>query len=275
MAPPPRPDDVRALDALFRARPEQFTATRNQLVAELQRAGKTSAADAIAKLPRPPLLIWAINQVARENPAAVDRLLATADELKRAQLGRASVEVPVVAKAYQEAIALLVEQSLAHMTGAGHATTAAARNRLTGTLMAAATAPTLRELLREGRLSREQTTTGFDVFGDAPPALRVVRSAKASEPGSREASPAPPPADREAARRRAEAQVRLETARADLARAESRARELARAEAELAKQAAEAHQRATDARRAAAQGRADVARAQAKVRAAERAASDR
>jgi hypothetical protein len=77
----------------------------------------------------------------------VDRLLATADQLKRAQLGPAPTAVSVAAKAYQDAIAALVEESLAHVTGAGHATTAAARNRLTGTLMAAATDPALRELL--------------------------------------------------------------------------------------------------------------------------------
>jgi hypothetical protein len=82
MKPPPRLDDVRSLDALFRVRPEQFTATRDQLVAELRRAGKTPVA-AIAKLPRPTLPIWAINQVAHENRAAADRLLATANELKR------------------------------------------------------------------------------------------------------------------------------------------------------------------------------------------------
>jgi hypothetical protein len=264
--------DARTLAELFRVPPEQFTATRNRLVAELRRAGEAAAAAAITRLPRPTLVVWAINQAAQQDRAAVDRLLATADELKRAQLGRAPTEVPVAAKAYQDAVAALVEQSLAHVTSAGHAMTAAARNRLTGTLMAAATDPALRGLLREGRLAREQTAAGFEVFGDAPPALRVVKPSTASRLGSRQASPSsPPPEDRDAMRRRAEARVRLETARADLARAESRARELAKAQVELAKNAAEARQRAAAARRAAAQGRADVARARARVTATEKA----
>ena len=264
--------DARTLAELFRVPPEQFTATRNRLVAELRRAGEAAAAAALTKLPRPTLVVWAINQAAQRDRAAVDRLLATADQLKRAQLGRAPTEVPVAAKAYQDALAALVEQSLAHVTGAGHAMTAAARNRLTGTLMAAATDPALREPLREGRLAREQTAAGFEVFGDAPPALRVVKPTAAS----RQASPSSPPsADRDAMRRRAEARVRLETARADLARAESRARELEKAQAELAKIAAEARQRADTARRAAAQGRADVARARARVTATEKVARDR
>ena len=277
MDSPPRPGAVRTLDALFRVSPEQFTAARNQLVAELRRAGKAPAATALAALPRPTPVVWAINQVAHQDRAAVDRLLAAADQLKRAQLGRGgTADVPTSAKAYQDAVAALVERSLAHLKEAGRATTAATQNRLTGTLMAAAADPTLREPLREGQLSREQTVTGFDVFGDARPSLRVVQPSTAPRPGSRTPSPPrPSPEDREAARRQAEARVRLETARADLAQAESRARELAKTAAERAKEAAAARERAVAADRAAAEGRADVARARAKVSAAEKTARDR
>ena len=42
--------DVGPLTALFRVTPEEFTARRNQLVADLRRAGKSSEATAIAKL---------------------------------------------------------------------------------------------------------------------------------------------------------------------------------------------------------------------------------
>jgi hypothetical protein len=184
--------------------------------------------------------------------------------------------VPASATAYQEAVAALVERSLAQLADAGRATTAATRNRLTGTLMAAATTPALRERLRDGQLSQEQAVTGFDVFGDAPPPLRVVKAAAGSQARSQAPSPAAPAAERrDAMRRRAEARVRVETARADLARAESRARALAAAAAERATEAAEARQRAEAAERALAEGRAAVARARAKVAEAEKAAKDR
>jgi hypothetical protein len=263
------------LAALFRAPPDQFTAVRNRLVAELRRAGDTSAAAAISRLPRPTVVVWAINQAAHDNRAAVHRLLTTADQLKRAQLGRAVTDVPVSAKAYQEAVAALVEKSLAHVADTSHPATAAARNRLTGTLLAAATDPALREQLREGRLTREHTAAGFDIFGDAPPALRAVKPSAASPLGSRRAVPvSSPPEDREALRRRTEAGIRLETARAGLARAESHARELAETAVELAQGAVEARQRAAAARRAVAQSRVEVARARARVTAAEKAAKD-
>jgi hypothetical protein len=188
--------DALMLAELFRVRPEQFTAARNRLVAERRRAGEAPGAATLARLPRPTLVVWAINQAAQQDRAAVDRLLATPDQLKRAQLGRAPTAVSVAAKAYQDAIAALVEESLAHVTGAGHATTAAPRNRLTGALMAAATDPALRELLREGRLSREQTVASFNVFGDAPPALRVVERSATSRADRPQASTPPPPEDR-------------------------------------------------------------------------------
>jgi hypothetical protein len=268
--------DARTLAPLFRVPPEQFTAARNQLVAELRRAGNAPTAAAVAKLPRPTPVVWAINQVAHEDRAAIDRLVTVADQLRRAQLGRAPTEMPASAKTYREAVQALVERSVTYLKEAGRATTAATRQRLTQTLMAASTASALRELLREGQLSREEVATGFDVFGDARPALRVVKPSAAARPASR--PPSTPPAlvqDPDATRRRAEARVRLETARADLTRAESRAQELAKTEAELAQAASGAQTRAAAARRAAARARADVARARAAVAAAERMAQDR
>jgi hypothetical protein len=264
--------DVPAVAELFRLPPEQFTAARNRLVAELRRAGKLPAAAAIATLPRPTPVVWAINQVAHEDGDAVARLLTTAEQLKRAQLGRTSQDVPSSVKAYRDTVTALVERSLAHLRAAGRPTTVAVRNRLTGTLMAAAIEPRLHQPLREGQLSREQTVTGFDAFGDVPPSLRVVRPFAAEAP-DRQPTPrtSTPREDPGAARRQAEARVRLETARAQLAQAERRARELTNAAAERAKEVAEAQQRAAAADRAAAQGQADVAMARAKVKEAEKA----
>jgi hypothetical protein len=259
--------DAGALAALFRVPPEQFTTVRNRLVAELRRAGQTAVAASVAKLPRPTPVVWAINQVAHRDPATVARLVEATDRLKQAQLGHGSVDVAASAKTYREAVEGFVERSLAQLTEAGRSTSAATRTRLNQTVMASVTDATLRESLQAGRLSREQVSTGFDVFGQARPSLRALKT--------RDASPPPASEDREAARRRAELELRLRTARADLTRAQERARELERKAADEARAAAEARDRAAAAREAATQGRADVKRAEAKVRAAEDAARAR
>ena len=258
--------EVRTLAGLFRVPPEQFTVARNHLVAELRRAGEAAVAASVARLPRPTPVVWAINQVAHQDGAAVERLLNAADQLKHAQLGRAPADVPASARTYREAVTAVVEQSLAQLKDAGRPATATTRARLTGTIMAAATDLELRESLRAGRLSREHAITGFDVFANARPPLRVVkRTAR---------SPAPPPVDRDLVRRRADAQLRLETARAELARTESKVRELEKAAAEAARNAADAQERAAAARRAVAEGHADLKRVRAKAQAAERATAE-
>jgi hypothetical protein len=248
------------LDALFRVPPEGFTAARNRLVAELRKSGEVAVAASVAKLPRPTPVVWAINQVARQDPAAVARLVEAVERLKQTQLGHGSVDMPAAAKAYHEAVQALAERSLGQLAAAGRSVTAAVRARLTQTLTASVTNGALRESLRAGRLNREQMSSGFDVFGQARPTLRAIKTS--------ETSPPRPAEDREATRRRAELELRFRTARADLARAQERARELERKAVDEARSATEARERAAAAREAAAQGRAEVRRAEAKVRAA-------
>ena len=134
--------DELTIARLFRVPPEEFTVTRKRLVAHLRETGEAASAAEVAKLPRPTPAVWAINQAAHKDRPAVEHLLAAADELKRAQLGRGSTGVVPLAKAYQGAVAALTERSLASFRETGRATTAAFRGRVTGTLMAASTDPT-------------------------------------------------------------------------------------------------------------------------------------
>jgi hypothetical protein len=261
--------DELTIARLFRVPPEEFTATRKRLVAHLRETGEAASAAEVAKLPRPTPVVWAINQAVHQDRPAVERLLAAAEELKRAQLGRGSTGVVPLAKAYQAAVAALTERSLAGFRQTGRATTAAFRSRVTGTLMAASTDPKLRKLLHLGQLRREAVTVGFDVFGETRPSLRVVRRAAPA------AFPSAPTENKDEIRKSTEARMRIETARADVAGAESRVKELERAEAELRRAAEEARVRLQTARRATADAHTELARAQTRLRAAEKPAKPR
>ena len=267
--------DELTIARLFRVPPEEFTVTRKRLVAHLRETGEAASAAEVAKLPRPTPAVWAINQAAHKDRPAVERLLAAADELKRAQLGRGSTGVVPLAKAYQGAVAALTERSLASFRETGRATTAAFRGRVTGTLMAASTDPKLRKLLQAGQLQREAATVGFDVFGDARPALRVVRRSAPAGAPTPAAAPSPSEEDKDELRKRAESRMRVETARTDVAGAESRVKDLERAAAELRRGAEEARERFQAARRAAASARTELARARARLLAAEKSAKPR
>ena len=84
-----------ALDRLAAVPLEDFVAERKRLAKELRGAGDREAAAEIARLPKPTPPAWALNHVAREDPAAVDRWLAAAEALRHASTHAAEVDGPV------------------------------------------------------------------------------------------------------------------------------------------------------------------------------------
>ena len=73
------------LDRLYRASPTAFVALRNQLARALKQAGRREEADRVAKLARPTPVAWLINQLHFDEREALDVLVRTGIELKRAQ----------------------------------------------------------------------------------------------------------------------------------------------------------------------------------------------
>jgi hypothetical protein len=49
----------------------EFTPARNALVTRLRKSGRQDQAEVVKALKKPTLPVWAINQVARQEPAAV------------------------------------------------------------------------------------------------------------------------------------------------------------------------------------------------------------
>ena len=72
------------LDELFEARPDEFVATRNELVRALRDAGDRACADRVKALRRPTAVVWAMNQLARRHPDRLADLLAAGDRLRAA-----------------------------------------------------------------------------------------------------------------------------------------------------------------------------------------------
>ncbi len=72
------------LDELFEARPDEFVATRNELVRALRDAGDRACADRVKALRRPTAVVWAMNQLARRHPDQLADLLAAGDRLRAA-----------------------------------------------------------------------------------------------------------------------------------------------------------------------------------------------
>src|SRR5438876_11848144 len=74
-----------AIDELYAADLEQFVAERTRLAKALRDAGDREGAEAFAKLRKPTVAAWVLNQLARRNRREVDLLLDAGHRLREAQ----------------------------------------------------------------------------------------------------------------------------------------------------------------------------------------------
>ncbi|MGH2705224.1 MAG: hypothetical protein ACRDJ4_09040 [Actinomycetota bacterium] len=141
-----------ALDELYAAPLEQFVSTRDALVRRLRDGGDPEAAARVAKLRKPSVAAWAVNQVVRRHGKGIEELLRQGDRLRHT---RSAGEFREASRARQEAVAELLEQTAAILDDSGHGDSASVRERITQTLLAASAERAVVERLKQGRLERE------------------------------------------------------------------------------------------------------------------------
>ena len=76
-----------AIDELYGASLDEFVAERTRLAKELRDAGNREEAQAVAKLRKPNVAAWVLNQLARRNRREIDLLLDAGHRLREAQAG--------------------------------------------------------------------------------------------------------------------------------------------------------------------------------------------
>jgi hypothetical protein len=228
-----------AADRLYGAALEDFTSERTRLAKELRDAGNRADADAVAKLRKPSVAAWALNQLARRNRRDVDLLLDAGHRLREAQVGVLSgAEKEAFERARQserDALRRLTREAEQLLRERGGAS-ATVLNQIGESLRAAAISPTGRELLARGRFVQPAHAEGFDVVTElaglaTPPKRRAPPAAKKKEEdrAAREAV-------REAREQLREAERRLRDAEREAEQAARRA-EQERAGVEAAEQA--------------------------------------
>jgi hypothetical protein len=121
-----------ALTTLYQAPHEGFVAERKRLAAELKAAGQKDAASKLAKLERPPISAWAVNQLYWRERKAFDSLLETAESWRKGAAGAAS--------AHRDATTSLRNKAAKILSEAGHSASEATLRRVSSTLSALAAA---------------------------------------------------------------------------------------------------------------------------------------
>ena len=211
--------------------PERFTEARNAAAKQLRADGRTADADAVKRLPRPPLALWALNRLGREGSPLVGAFLAAAEELRQAY--RTGGDIRAASAPQRAAESALASAAAKAARGEGKNVTDAVMSSIGQTLRAAAADEGIAEDLRKGLLLREPEIPSIsELLGSLPATPAAPR--KAARPKVA-ATDAPAGAVPDEAEDQAEAQAEAE-ARDEQRRA-------------LRHQLAEARASATDARR--------------------------
>ena len=119
-----------ALAALYQASHEGFVAERKRLAAELKANGDKGGAAALAKLERPTISAWAVNQLYWQKREAFDELLDSAEQWRKGRSGAAALHRDAATKLRNLAAELL--------RGSGHAAAEATLRRVSASLSAIA-----------------------------------------------------------------------------------------------------------------------------------------
>lgn len=152
-------DLERALDEIYGAPLDTFTATRNRVAKDLKASGDEDASQRVAKLKKPNIAAWATNQLARTEGRLIEELLGASDDLRRAQRRVLSGGKPETLRKASDVrkrvTGQLVDAARQILEGAGHAATPSTLQAIAGTLTAVAADHEAAEAVRRGRLERE------------------------------------------------------------------------------------------------------------------------
>lgn len=238
-----------ALDRLYAAPLDEFTATRNALAEEL---GKDGAQ--VKALKKPNLAAWALNQVARRHAKELEELFEATRAVRLAQRkvlsgGKASA-LREATETRAKYVSNLTKLATAILTEAGHAAAQSTVSAITNSFIAVAGNEEGAEELRKGRLTREIHAESDVAFTEGG-GLKLVEDEGPSDEGVQ--APGRSQALRTAvneARERAQAASRaVREAEKDVAERVRESDEADRA-AKAAREAAEFARRAVEARRA-------------------------
>jgi hypothetical protein len=170
--------DPAGVASLYERAPSEFVAARSELAKALRTSGDREGADEVAKLPRPTVPAWGLDQVARRAPDLIDALLQAGHALRDAMAAavRGDATSLRAAEAAERAAAdAVADRAVGEAAAAGVALNDAHRQRMTATLRAAVLDDGVAAQLRAGTLDsdHEAPPLGFDAGADvAHPAPR-------------------------------------------------------------------------------------------------------
>jgi hypothetical protein len=165
-------------DELYALTPAQFTAARDERAREARQAGQRDDAAAIKKLARPTTSAWLVNQLSREAPGQLGRLVEVAEALEEAQRTLAGDRLRELSGQRRHVINDLLPQAADIASRAGQPASAVVMGEVRATLEAALADSAARAAVQAGRLTKPLAYAGLgEVDLTAALALPASRSA--------------------------------------------------------------------------------------------------
>jgi hypothetical protein len=157
-------------DELYGLPLDEFVPRRAALGKELRAAGDRAAAADVAALRKPSVAAWAVNQLVRTQPRAINELYAAGDALTDTQeqlmAGRGNARALREANGRERAaVDALIMLARGLLSSEGDELSPAVLDRVADTLNAAALDPGARAAVRDGRLERELRHAGLGALG--------------------------------------------------------------------------------------------------------------
>lgn len=160
----------RAAGELYAADPDSFVERRRELAAQARSGGDAEAAKSIAALRKPTRSAWTLNVLAREDPAAFDEVGELGAQLREAERRLDGGQMRDLSRRRRELIDALARKAFA--TSRQREPSAALREEVNATLLAAVADDDVAEQLRSGMLVRAASWDGFG--SGARPELSLV-----------------------------------------------------------------------------------------------------
>src|ERR687893_1936002 len=145
---------------LYALPPADFVAARNDLVRQARAAGSREIAERLQRLRRPTRSAWLVNLLARDS-TAMQRLSTLGRELRDAQAELAHAELRSLAEQRRQLIADLLDRAQAHADEAGVRLSPTVLSEVEATLQAALVDLAGAMTIRNGRLVRPLSHSGF------------------------------------------------------------------------------------------------------------------
>jgi hypothetical protein len=161
-------------DDLYDVAPNSFVAARDALVRELKAGGARETADQVAAMRRPTRSAWALNQVARREPALIDAYLDSVAVLRAATDDALAGDATGVRPAQHDeraAVDAIVSAATGYLKSSDEGASAAIVERVADSVRAAGADEASAATVRAGRLQTDlsATTLGLDGFGFTSP----------------------------------------------------------------------------------------------------------